>query len=603
MEPSIEWVLVDKKNLPQVPQGPGVYRFYNEAQQIIYVGKSKQLPKRVASYFQRTKKQTQKIRMLAEETQKIGCVVVNTEYDALLLENSLIKHHQPKYNVLLRDDKTYPYLCLSNERFPRLYHTRKLYLGKGEYFGPYTDLHTMHALRKVLNAMLQLRTCKHPLSEKNVARKRYPLCLEYYMQRCQGPCVGNQTLPDYLIRIATARSVLQGKWHMLRDYLQTKLQHAIENMQFETAATHKDQLQAINRFQGKAVVVNPALDNVEVCTIAAYPNLFYVNYMRVQHGMIILSDTFKLEPQVEEQPEDMLVSALTHARTKHDSKAGLVLSNLNFTEWDTAIQVQQPKSGAKKKMVDISVQNARSAYLQNLHAIPSSRTSKVLRQLQRALRLRNTPEHIVCFDISNLGGSHVVGGMTCFKQGKPFKKGYRHFNTQVQGMANDYQAMEEVLERYGKRTQQEQEPLPDLIVIDGGKGQLNIVYAVLKRLQIKVDVIGLAKRVEEVFLPGEQEPLLLPKQSEALLLLQKIRDETHRFAINFHRKKRMKSSFSSILQEIKGIGPVSAKRLLQVYTSVEAIRMASEKELKTLLTSRQIEQLKAKLNDVGGATP
>ena len=588
----LEWVLLDPKDLHLAPNSAGVYRFYNKKKEIIYVGKSKQLVKRLASYFQTSNKLTEKTRRLVQETKQIGCVALDTEYDALLLENTLIKRHQPKYNILLRDDKTYPYLCLSYDRFPRLFSTRKIIAHQGQYFGPYTDLRTMHALKDVLNKMLQLRTCRHALSLRNVARKRYTVCLDYHLGHCQGPCEGLQEEQAYEKNVSEARAVLRGKWSTVRKRLQEDLTVAVHNMRFEEANGLKKKLLAIEQFQGKAVVVNLDMQEVEVCTLIHQNKIMYANYMRVENGMVIMSDAFKIVPKVEESTEEVFLLVLAHARKKHKLQASTVLSNITLQEWGRNLPVLQPKIGPKRKLIDISIRNAYMASEQNNTKIPTQRSAKVLRQVQRALRLQHAPVHIECFDISNLGGEYVVGAMTCFKNAKPDKSSYRYFNTQVQGKANDYQAIEEVITRRYSRMLQEKQPLPQLIIVDGGKGQLSKAYNALKTLHISVEVIGLAKRLEEVFLPGQSDSLPLHKQSDASLLLQKIRNETHRFVIEFHRKKRLKGSFSSVLDEIKGIGPISKTRLLKAYTSIKAMQEAPKEELRQYINTKQIQLLK-----------
>ena len=581
----LQWVSLSPSTIKSAPDSAGIYRFYNTEKKIIYIGKSKHLVRRITSYFQGQKKQSLKTRLLVKEIKSIDYILVKSDHDALLLEDVLIKRFQPRYNILLRDDKTFPYLCLTQEPFGRLISTRNKKT-PGMYFGPYTNLMGMHSVRKELTKMFQLRTCTYHLSQKNIQNRRYKVCLSYHLGDCLGPCEGKQSLSSYEESLQQVRSILKGRWGIVRQAIQAQLKKAVASYHFEEAALLKGRLAHMSRLEGRSVVVHSGVEDAEVCTVISEEGEVYVNYMHVEGSKVVLSDTLRVRKKLEEAEEDILVLSLAHVRKRYNmasiSKNG-VLSNVSAHVWGKALGVEVPKRGAKRKLVEMSMQNARNAYRQARiqRTMPKKREAKVLRQVMRELHLSAVPEHIECFDISNLGGESVVGAMVCFRHGRPDKSSYRYFNTSIKGKANDYAAMKEVVGRRYERLLEEEQSLPQLLVIDGGKGQLNAALSVLKGLKLerKIAVIGLAKRLEEIFLPERSESLLLSRTNDVSLLMQRIRNEAHRFVVSFHRKKRGKKTFSSFLDDIKGIGPLSKGRLLKAYLSEEAMKKASLSEI------------------------
>ena len=569
-----------------LPSCIGVYRFYDEAQRLLYVGKAKSLQKRVSSYFQQGRSLSQRTRRMAAQIAYIIYTELATEHDALLLENNLIKTHQPHYNILLRNNSAYPYLFLSAEPFPRLLSVRNLKNKKpGMYIGPFTNRRAMWHLMHEVRQMCKLRSCSLDLSKKNIQANKYRVCLEYHIGNCKGPCQGFQNEENYLKDIAQAESILKGKLRQVRERLKQERKQAVAEYRFEEAHRIQEALSSLDKLQSRSVVSNHKLKNLEVCTLVGEGMRFFANYMHVAEGQVILSDNVTLSPPIEELAEDLLIQTICQLRDRHGSMGKEILSNIAVENWSKELQVHVPQRGDKYQLVLLSVANVKRQRAQTFNQSTLPRAAKLLRQVQREMKLKHPPMHIECFDISNLHEESIVGAMVCFKSGRPFKEGYRHYHIRSLKAGegpNDFASMKEVLTRRYTRLIKEKEVRPDLIVIDGGKGQLGVAKKVLKELGLEdISVVGLAKRLEEVFFPGVKEPLLLSDTGESIRLLQRIRDETHRRAISFHRNTRNKKAFASALDAINGIGEATKKKLFQHYDSIEDIQAESLEALHT----------------------
>ncbi len=568
-----------------LPHEPGIYKFLNKKSEIIYVGKAKDLLKRVSSYFSlnATNRKTYK---LVTEIANIEYVVVNSEFDALLLENSLIKENQPKYNILLKDDKSFPSICVTFERFPRVYSTRRLDPEIGLYFGPYTSVKAMDNVLDLIRKLCKIRTCTYDLSQKNIEKKKYKVCLEYHLGNCKGPCEGLQTEEDYTQEIKGTYEILKGNLGVVKSEFKAQMDDAAATLNFEQAQTYKTKIELLDRFQIKSTIVNPRIGDVDVFGVVNDEESFYINYLRIEFGSIKISETFEIKRKIEEAEEDLLQMIVFNARQKYTSHSKEILSNRNFQIWDD-LELTLPKIGDKKKLVDLSVKNA--LIFKNdklLRGQPKeNRTNKILIQLQKDLNLKDLPNHIECFDNSNIQGTNPVASMVCFKSAKPSKKDYRKFNIKTVTGPDDFSSMKEIVGRRYFRLREEQAKFPDLIVVDGGKGQLSSACEALKELGIygMVPIIGIAKRLEEIYYPEDSIPLHISKKSPSLKLLQHLRDEAHRFAITFHRDKRSKASIKSALDDIKGIGESTKKTLLSKFKSIKRIQSASHDELQEVV--------------------
>ena len=569
-----------------LPHQPGVYKFFDKKNIIIYVGKAKDLAKRVSSYFNRTGLTNRKTFKLVGEIKSIEVVIVNSEFDALLLENSLIKEHQPKYNILLKDDKSFPSICVTNERFPRVYSTRRIVRSKGEYFGPYTSVKAMDGVLDLLRKLYKIRTCNYVLSEENIRKKKFKVCLEYHIGNCLGPCEGLQKEEDYLEDIQSAKEVLKGNISVVKNNFLKRMNEAASDLKFETAQDYKNRLDLLEKFQSKSLIVNQKITDVDVVGILSFEDKLFINYMKIQHGTIRVSETVETSRKIDEPLDELLQIVVFNLRNKYDSQSPEILSNKEITGWE-GVTVTIPQIGDKRKLVDLSVKNALFYKNDKVKRIESSKpyATKVLEQLQVDLRLTTLPVHIECFDNSNIQGTNPVASMVCFKNGKPSKKDYRKFNIKTVEGPNDFASMKEVVGRRYYRLKKEESALPDLVIVDGGKGQLSSAVEALKELDIygQVPIVGIAKRLEEVYYPEDQYPMYISKKSSSLKLLQQLRDEAHRFAITFHRQKRSKASVKSELDEIAGIGPKTKNLLLSEYKSVKRISELGVTELSELI--------------------
>lgn len=579
----------------QLPDHPGVYKYFNESGDLIYVGKAKSLKKRVSSYFNKNTGVNLKTRRMVKEIRKIEITLVNSEFDALLLENNLIKKSQPKYNILLRDDKTYPYLLITKEHFPRIFPTRKLIPKRGTYFGPFASVKAMNNVLDLIRELFTIRTCKLDLSPYKIDEGKYKVCLEYHIGNCQGPCVGKQAEVNYLKDLEQAKHILKGNLGIAKSYFKQEMQAFAESLEFEKAHIMKEKLDLLEKYQAKSLVANPSISNHDVCTLVSDEKYAYVNYMRVKNGSLIVSKNVELKKKLDESNEELLIAALIRLQDQFNSDAEEVLVNIDITEPIEGLNLTMPKIGDKKKLIELSTKNAlfykkEKALLQGLN---QDKKDRVIRQLQQDLSLPEIPDHIECFDNSNIQGTSPVASMVCFLNGKPAVREYRHYHIKTVEGPNDFASMKEIVTRRYKRLMEEDKPLPKLIVIDGGKGQLSSAVEALQDLGIygKMPIIGIAKRLEEIYFPGDSYPIHIDKKSESLRLLQRIRDEAHRFAITFHRKVRSKNAFGTQLTAIPGIGESTANRLLSHFKSVKKISQASEEELTEIIGSSRAKAL------------
>lgn len=577
----------DPKDVLNLPDNPGVYRFFNEEDTLIYVGKAKSLKKRVSSYFNKQAGINRKTRRLVSEIKAIEVTLVNSEFDALLLENNLIKQNQPRYNILLKDDKTFPYVCVSNERFPRIYSTRKFIPSDGTYFGPFASVKAMNNVLRLINNLFTLRTCRFDLSEENISKGKYKICLEYHIGNCKGPCEGLQTEEDYLKDVDQAMNILKGNLSIPKQYFKEHMAEAAQKLEFENAQKFKDKLELVDRFQSKSVVVSPKIADMDVFTIVSDEKWAFVNYLRIKNGTINLSQTSEVKKKLEESDEDILALMIVDLKDKFQSSAKEVLTNKEIELETQNFKLIQPQIGDKKKLIELSLKNALFAKKEKYSSLENvkDKGNRVLKQLQSDLSLKELPTHIECFDNSNIQGTNPVASMVCFKMGRPSKKDYRHFKIKTVVGPDDFGSMNEVVGRRYKRLIEENLPLPKLIVIDGGKGQLSAACHALKELNLygEIPIIGIAKRLEELYFPEDSFPIHIDKKSESLRLIQKLRDEAHRFAITFHRDLRSKNSFNFELEEVKGLGKATVDKLLKEFRTMSKIESATEQELEAVI--------------------
>jgi excinuclease ABC subunit C len=564
------------------PAKPGVYRFYNRQSEVIYVGKAKNLKARVSSYFNDLSGQNRKTTKMVSEITNIEFTIVNSEFDALLLENSLIKEYKPKYNILLKDDKSFPYITVVKEPFPRIFSTRRVHRGQGTYYGPYTSVRAMKSVLELIRNLYSVRTCNLNLSSDNINKGKYKVCLEYHIGKCQGPCEGLQSEEYYLKDIKLAQDILKGHLAPVRGHFKDEMQKAAENLDFEHAQRMKDKLELLEKFQSRTVIVNQKLTDIDVFAITSDEKIAFVNYLRIVNGSIILSKTVEVKKKLEESNSDLLAQLIIDLRGRFNSDSKEGLSNIDI-EFELDVETRVPKIGDKKKLVDLALKNALFYRKEKLdRAKPDGyREMRILEQLQDDLRLGSLPEHIECFDNSNLGGSNPVASMVLFRKGKPAKSEYRKYNIKTVEGSNDFASMEEIVFRRYKRLLNENAPLPDLVVVDGGKGQLSSAVHALKRLELygKLPIVGIAKRLEEIYYPNDELPIHISKKSESLKLIQHLRNEAHRFAITFHRSKRSKGAIRSALSDIPGIGEKTAEKLLKHFKSVKKLKEASITEI------------------------
>jgi len=572
------------KSLPEVP---GVYQYFDKEKRILYIGKAKNLKKRVSSYFNKIQ-ENHKTRLLVKKINHIEHVVVNSEMDALLLENNLIKKYKPRYNIMLKDDKTYPWICIKKEPFPRVFFTRKVIKDGSEYYGPFTSLKTVRSLFDLVKGLYPLRSCTFDLSDEKIEAKKYKVCLEYHIGNCLAPCIGAVDSKSYEENINSIRQILKGNFKEALAAFELQMNTYAQEMAFEKAQWVKEKIEDLKNFQAKSTVVNPKINRVDVFSVYSDESYGYVNYLQIAYGTIVRSHTLEIKKKLDESDAVILQLGIIELRQLFSSTASTLFVSEKISLGDT-LKVLKPLQGDKKKLVELSLRNAKYHRMERIKQIkivdPDRHTNRVMNQMKADLRLPETPVYIECFDNSNIQGSSPVAACVVFKNGKPSKKDYRHYNIKTVVGPDDFASMEEVVFRRYKRLLEEDAPLPQLIVIDGGKGQLSSAVKSLEALGLrgKISILGIAKRLEEIYFPNDSIPLYLDKKSETLKILQRARDEAHRFGITFHRKKRNKGSLISKLDRLPGVGPATRNKLLASFKSFKRIQEASENEITSLL--------------------
>jgi excinuclease ABC subunit C len=576
-----------------LPDKPGIYQFIDKSGKIIYIGKAKNLRKRVSSYFTASKKTSYKTEVLVRKIADIKHVIVENESDALLLENNFIKKYLPRYNVLLKDDKTFPWICIKKERFPRVFMTRRLEKDGSEYFGPYTSAIMVRTLLNLVKQLYNLRNCKYNLSEENINKGKYKVCLEYHLGNCKGPCENLQTEQDYNSSITQIRQILKGNLQNVINYLNDLMKQYASGYQFEEADLIKKKTEVLEKFRSKSTVVSLKINNIDVFSLVDEENVAYVNYLKVVKGAIIQSHTIEMIKRIEENRKELLSLAIVEIRERLKSDSDEIIvpfkMDIEFKNAKTVV----PIKGDKKKLLELSYRNAKNYQYEKSRQKADYKADKgadrLLDTLKQDLRLKDLPYHIECFDISNIQGADTVASCVVFRNSKPSKKEYRHFIIKTVSGINDFASMGEVVFRRFKRLTEENEPLPQLVIIDGGKGQLNAALKSLKTLELKQKpvFIGIAKRLEEIYFPGDPVPLYLNKNSQSLKLIQSIRNEAHRFGIEFHRKRRIKSSLKSEINNIPGIGDITIQKLLQRFNDMSAVKNAGLEQLADVIGEKK----------------
>jgi excinuclease ABC subunit C len=566
-----------------LPDGPGVYQYYDKEGKILYVGKAKNLKKRVSSYFNKIH-DTRKTNVLVKKIVTIKHIVVPTETDALLLENNLIKTLMPRYNVLLKDDKSYPWICIKKEPFSRIFPTRRMVKDGSEYFGPYTSFKTVNTILDLIKELYPLRTCNYDLSQSNIESGKFKVCLEYHLGNCKGPCEGFESLENYQKQVDAIREILKGNFkESMKDFKKLMMDLA-QNMHFEGAQKIKEKIEILENYQSRSTIINPKITNIDVFSIVSDESAAFVNFLQISHGSIIRSHTMEIKKKLDESDEELLELAIIELRERFQllSKEIIVPFEVDLGE---KIKVTVPQLGDKKQILDLSLRNAKFYRIEQLKQLqivdPDRHANRIMAQMQKDLRLPVEPRHIECFDNSNIQGTNPVAACVVFKDGKPSKKDYRHFNIKTVEGPDDFASMTEVVYRRYKRLLDENEPLPQLIIIDGGKGQLSAALKSIDELDLrdKIAIIGIAKRLEELFYPGDSIPLYLDKKSETLKVIQQLRNEAHRFGITHHRDKRSKSALNSSIESIPGIGEKTMLTLIQHFKSVKRLKLATEKDI------------------------
>lgn len=578
-----------------LPNAPGVYQYYDKDDVVIYVGKAKNLKKRVASYFAKNHENA-KTRVLVRKIAYIKHIVVNTETDALLLENNLIKKYQPRYNILLKDDKSYPWICIKKERFPRVFMTRRVIKDGSEYFGPYTSVKTVKVLLDLIKELYPLRTCNYDLSEAKIEGGKYKVCLEYHLGNCKGPCEGFQTEEDYNTAVKAIRNIIKGNFKESLDKFKEMMSAFAENMEFEEAQKVKEKVELLANYQAKSTIINPSITNVDVFSIISDESYGYANFFKISNGAIIQSHTTEIKKKLEETDKELLELFIVEIRQRFHSVSKEIYVPFKVGLGDT-VKVTVPKLGDKKRIVELSERNAKYYRQEQFKQIkivdPDRHVKRIMAQMQKDLRLSTEPRHIECFDNSNIQGTNPVAACVVFKDGKPSKKEYRHYNIKTVEGPDDFASMEEVVFRRYKRLLTEDQPLPQLIVIDGGKGQLSSALKSLDVLGLrgKIAIIGIAKRLEEIYYPGDSIPMYLDKKSETLKIIQHLRNEAHRFGITFHRNKRSKSAIQSELEQVPNIGKQTIITLLKKFKSAKRVKSATFEELKEEIGNSRAQKI------------
>lgn len=570
--------------LKTLPNKPGVYQHLDKDGKILYVGKAKNLKKRVSSYFSKSHDNA-RTHMLVKKIRDVRIIVTETEFDALLLENNLIKEHQPRYNVNLKDDKTYPWICIKNESFPRIFSTRNPIQDGSEYFGPYASVKVMRTVLDLIRQLYKLRTCNLSLTKENIESGKFKVCLEYHIENCKGPCEGLQSEEDYDRDIEAARDIIRGNVSAVLRHLKSQMDEHAVNLEFEQAQAVKEKIDLLQKYQAKSTIVNTSITDVDVFTIFTDAEYGYVNYLKVIEGAIVQAHTVELKKKLDESEEQLLELSIPEIRQLFKSNSQNIYLSHDIELDLPDVRMHVPQRGDKKKLIDLSIRNARyhrAERLKNIQIVdPDRHVKRLMQQMKTDLRLTEEPRHIECFDNSNLQGSHPVAACVVFKDGKPAKKEYRHFNVKTVEGPDDFASMKEIIHRRYSRLVNEGEDLPQLIIIDGGKGQLGAALESLELLGLrgKIAIIGIAKRLEEIFFPGDSVPLYLDKRSETLKVIQQARNEAHRFGITFHRNKRSKAAVKSQLEEIPGVGKSTVDQLLKTFKSAKRVKEAKKEDL------------------------
>ncbi|MGK0458173.1 MAG: excinuclease ABC subunit C [Polaribacter sp.] len=568
-----------------LPNEPGVYQYFDKNEVIIYIGKAKNLKKRVSSYFSKTH-DNGKTKVLVTKIVSIKHIVVETETDALLLENNLIKKHRPRYNILLKDDKTYPWICIKKERFPRIFMTRRVIKDGSEYFGPYTSIRTVRVLLDLIKELYPLRTCTYDLSHQNINEGKYKVCLEYHLKNCKGPCEGLETEQNYNNAIVEIRNIIKGNFKDSLEKFQEMMSVFAEKMEFEEAQKIKEKLNLLGNYQSKSTIINPSINNVDVFSIISDETHGYANFLKIANGSIIQSHTTEIKKKLDETDTELLALFIVEIRQRFNSISPEIYVPF-AVDLGEIVKVTIPKLGDKKRIVELSERNAKyyrqEQFKQTQIVDPERHVKRIMGQMKKDLRLHTEPRHIECFDNSNIQGTHPVAACVVFRDGKPSKKEYRHYNIKTVVGPDDFGSMEEVVYRRYKRLLEEKQPLPQLIIVDGGKGQLSSGLKALEDLGLrgKIAIIGIAKRLEEIYYPEDPIPLYLDKKSETLKITQYLRNEAHRFGITFHRNKRSKTAIKSELEQIPDVGAQTITALLRKFKSAKRVKEASLEDLKT----------------------
>ena len=574
--------------IQSLPDGPGVYQYYDKEDKILYVGKAKNLKKRVASYFNKIH-DTAKTNVLVKKIVTIKHIVVPTETDALLLENNLIKTLQPRYNVMLRDDKTYPWICIKKEAFPRIFPTRRMVKDGSEYYGPYTCFKTVNTILDLIKELYPLRTCNFDLSQKNIENNKFKVCLEYHIGNCKGPCEGHETVENYQKQVDAIREILKGNFKESQREFKRLMNDFASKMQFEEAQKIKEKIDVLENYQSRSTIINPKITNIDVFSIVSDESAAYVNFLQISHGSIIRSHTLDIKKKLDESDEELLELAIIELRDRFHllSKEIIVPFSVNLGE---NIKITIPQLGDKKQILDLSIRNAKFYRIDQLKQLqivdPERHSNRIMAQMQKDLRLSEEPRHIECFDNSNIQGTNPVSACVVFKDAKPSKKDYRIFNIESVEGPDDFASMTEAVGRRYSRLLREDQPLPQLLIIDGGKGQLSAAMKALEALDLrgKITIIGIAKRLEEIYFPGDEIPLYLDKRSESLKLIQHLRNEAHRFGLSKHRNRRSKGAIGSELDLIQGVGKMSREKLLRSFGSVAKIKQQTIENLRQVVS-------------------
>ena len=573
------------EDLNHFPTKPGVYLMKNAEGKILYIGKAKNLKSRVKQYFAKSGDDRQMIPYLTAQVESIDTIIVRSEKEALIVENNLIKKLQPRYNIMLKDDKTFPWICIKNEPFPRVFSTRNVIKDGSQYYGPYTSAYAVKILISLIRQLYQLRTCKLSLTEENIQQGKFKVCLEYHIGNCKGPCEKLQPMEEYDESIKQIREIIKGNLNEVLHYLKKEMRNHSDSFRFEEANLFKEKIEILSRYQSKSTIVNPHIHDVDVFSIVSEEKVAYVNFLKVVKGAVIQAHTVEMRKKLDESNEELLSFAITDLRNRIESRSKEMILPINLQEYFPQFRITVPQRGDKKKLLDLSVRNAQSYRIEKRKQAtslkPLNARERILKTLQSDLRLQKLPLHIECFDNSNIQGSDPVAACVVFRHGKPVKKEYRHYNIKEVSGIDDFASMEEVVYRRYRRLQEESQALPQLIIIDGGKGQLNAALKSLEKLELRgtIAIIGIAKKLEEIYFPDDPVPLYIDKNSESLKLIQNLRNEAHRFGINFHRQKRSGAMTQSQFRQIAGLGDKTIEKLFTKFKSVEGIRSATKEEI------------------------